>query len=166
MKRIGFCCSILLCALLVAVPSQGRVAGTPQKTSVQKAPIKHTSAASGREMYMPYCAACHGENGKGDGPAASTFKEPPPDLTALAQNNNGTFPSDHVAAVLRFEVETPAHGSKEMPVWGNLFGALQHTERTDALVDTNRCKQSNLTISCQTRFGTPHPSPVRTSRAG
>jgi mono/diheme cytochrome c family protein len=65
---------------------------------------------------------CHGKGGKGDGPAPSALKVPPPDLTTLAKRNNGTFPSDHVDAILRFGTSASAHGISDMPIWGRLLG--------------------------------------------
>ena len=38
----------------------------------------------GRTLYKTHCAACHGEGGKGDGPAASAMKPPPRDHTDRA----------------------------------------------------------------------------------
>ena len=32
------------------------------------------SSASGKEMYLAYCAVCHGVDGKGDGPVASLLR--------------------------------------------------------------------------------------------
>ena len=83
--------------------------------------MKPTSASSGSEMYKSYCASCHGPEGKGNGPAAEALKVPPTDLTALAQKNGGKYPAMKVAAVIRGEDSTAAHGSKEMPIWGDLF---------------------------------------------
>src|ERR1022692_4235248 len=48
---------------------------------VQKTPVGRTSASSGKEMYWAYCAACHGTDGKGDGPASAALKSRPLDLT-------------------------------------------------------------------------------------
>lgn len=92
-----------------------------QDKVVKHVPVKPTSAASGKEMFTSYCATCHGTDGKGNGPAASALKMPPSDLTLLSQKNGGKFPSLHVGAVLRGEATLPAHGSKDMPVWGPLF---------------------------------------------
>ena len=86
--------------------------------------VKQTSPASGVEMFKSYCAACHGAAGKGDGPAASALKVPPADLTALAAKNGGKYPSMKVSAVIRGEEVPAAHGSKEMPIWGNLFWGM------------------------------------------
>jgi len=92
---------------------------------IKKAPIPMTSAASGEEMFNTYCAVCHGRDAKGDGPASGEFKIPPANLTLLARNHDGKFPSDYVAQVIMFGPrDAKAHGSKDMPVWGELFKRL------------------------------------------
>ena len=94
------------------------------KTQIKHVPIKATSAASGEEMYKNYCASCHGADAKGNGPAAPALKTPPSDLTALAKNNGDKYPSMKVASILEGQETLPAHGSKEMPIWGNLFWTM------------------------------------------
>ena len=97
------------------------------QSNIKKTPIQRTSAASGEEMFDSYCAACHGKEGKGDGPAAAELKVPPPDLTTLAQRRGGKYPSGYVEQVLRYGVtEEKAHGSQDMPVWGTLFSSIAH----------------------------------------
>jgi mono/diheme cytochrome c family protein len=59
--------------------------GQEQKSEIKHASAGRTSPASGQEMFVNYCAACHGKDGKGDGPAAPALKVAPADLTALAQ---------------------------------------------------------------------------------
>ncbi len=110
---------IVIMALAVLVSAQEQ----PQK-EVKHVPIKPTSAASGQEMYKTYCAVCHGIDGKGNGPAAEALKVPPPDLTTLAEKNGGKYPAMKVSAVIRGDQMMPSHGSKEMPVWGNLFWSM------------------------------------------
>jgi mono/diheme cytochrome c family protein len=94
------------------------------KKEIKHVPVTPTSAASGQDMYKSYCAACHGTEGKGNGPAASALKVPPPDLTALAAKNGGKYPTMHVISVIRGEEPLSAHGSKEMPIWGKLFWSM------------------------------------------
>ena len=101
------------------------VAQQPEKEKViQHVPIKATSPASGHEMYTSYCAVCHGTDGKGGGPAASALKTPPTNLTLLSKNNGGKYPSLKVTSSIQGESALPAHGSKEMPVWGTLFRSI------------------------------------------
>lgn len=92
-----------------------------QKPEIKHVPAPATSAAFGKEMFKAYCAPCHGQSGKGDGPAAAALKTPPPDLTVLAKNNGGKFPSDRVASILRGQATVTAHGNQDMPVWGPVF---------------------------------------------
>jgi mono/diheme cytochrome c family protein len=123
MKWISFAGAILLLSLGTTARAQEPSPGTAQTKTIKKVPVKPTAAHSGEEMYGEYCAVCHGKAGKGDGPAASALKVAPADLTTLAKGNNGKFPSDHVAAVLRFGPSIPAHGTSEMPIWGSVFRA-------------------------------------------
>ena len=98
--------------------------GIAQTTQIKEVPIKPTSAASGKQMYTNYCAVCHGADGRGNGPAASSLRTPPTDLTSLAKANGGQFPDTHIVSVLQFGSETTAHGSADMPIWGAAFRSL------------------------------------------
>jgi mono/diheme cytochrome c family protein len=114
---------------------------TAQDKVIKKVPIQDVDAKSGQAMYQSYCAACHGATAKGDGPAASELKVPPTDLTQLTKNNHGEFPSAHLWAILQFGANAPAHGTSDMPVWGNLFRKLDPnqpvrvSQRVQNLVD-------------------------------
>ena len=90
-------------------------------------PVEKTAADDGKQMYVSYCAPCHGRDGKGTGPAASALTTGPTDLTALMKNNHGKFPDTHVVSILRFGTEVPAHGSATMPVWGPILGNMNRT---------------------------------------
>ncbi len=113
--------AVVVALAMIAMAQQS---APSQEKVIKHVPVKQTSAASGQEMYHSYCAVCHGTDGKGAGPAASALKIPPTDLTTLAEKNGGKYPSLHISSVLRGEAETPAHGSKDMPVWGPLFRNL------------------------------------------
>jgi len=99
----------------------GTVFSAAQQKEVKHVPIQRTSAASAQEMFTTYCAVCHGKDAKGNGPAASALKVLPADLTMLAKKNGGKYPSERVASTIRGDVDVPAHGTREMPIWGNLF---------------------------------------------
>ena len=88
---------------------------------VKHATAPQTSPASGKEMFMSYCASCHGKDAKGDGPAAASLKTPPANLTTLAKRNGGKYPSDRVTTILRGQAKLVPHGDQEMPVWGPVF---------------------------------------------
>ncbi|MEZ4241336.1 MAG: cytochrome c [Myxococcota bacterium] len=44
----------------------------------------HAGEAQGRETYVAKCLACHGEAGRGDGPAARALPKPPRDFSSPA----------------------------------------------------------------------------------
>jgi mono/diheme cytochrome c family protein len=94
---------------------------TAQETKVKHEAAPVTSPASGKEMFMSYCASCHGKDAKGDGPAAASLKSAPADLTGLAKRNGGKYPSDKVTSILRGQANLVPHGDQEMPVWGPVF---------------------------------------------
>lgn len=76
---------------------------------------------SGKAEYQSSCAACHGMNGKGDGPLSGELRTTPSDLTLLAKNNGGVFPAKVLYEIIDGRKTIRAHGSYEMPVWGNVF---------------------------------------------
>ena len=142
MRKAVFVGLVLIAAFAVAVAAQEPKNDSSQK-KVERVAIKNTAANSGAEMYRSYCAPCHGIAGKGDGPAASAMKQPPPDLTLLAKNNNGKFPGERVSHSLRFGTEAAAHGTKDMPIWGPLLGSLHGGPNpSDALI---QLRVANLT---------------------
>ena len=80
-----------------------------------------TSPIDGKQMYVSYCAPCHGVDGKGGGPAAPALKKAPADLTQISKRNHGDFPAFRVTHIIDgYEIEA-VHGSREMPVWGDYF---------------------------------------------
>ena len=72
----------------------------------------------GAGLYTTYCASCHGVDARGDGPAASALRTPPPDLTGIAARRDGVFPESSIAKMMDGRFDLPAHGSREMPIWG------------------------------------------------
>ena len=75
----------------------------------------------GAREYENKCARCHGTAGKGDGWFTEFMKKPPPSLTRLSRDNAGVFPFDRVYQVIDGRKAVPAHGSREMPVWGDVY---------------------------------------------
>jgi len=98
---------------------------------LEQSPDSTIAANSGKQMFEAYCAACHGKEGKGDGPVAAALKVPPADLTVLARQNKGKFPSIQVAKSITGEAGISAHGSKEMPIWGPVFMSLSHQHESE-----------------------------------
>jgi mono/diheme cytochrome c family protein len=74
----------------------------------------------GAQLYADYCSACHGASGLGDGDMADVVNIPSPNLTLLAQNNDGVFPMLNVLHIIDGRTGLRAHGGV-MPVWGRVF---------------------------------------------
>jgi hypothetical protein len=96
---------------------------------------------SGLEMYESFCASCHGAGGEGDGPVAPLIKIHVPDLTRIAQRDGGEFPAEDVRRTIDGRFDRPAHGPRDMPVWGwQFYGSGTPDDpveraRVDALID-------------------------------
>ena len=111
-----------LMAVLVLAPS---VFAAAQVTGPKTPPLI-ISSMYGQDLFNFYCASCHGRDGKGRGPVVPALTVSPPDLTLLTARHAGTFPRAFVESFVtgnRAPV-VPAHGSKDMPVWGPIFLAL------------------------------------------
>jgi mono/diheme cytochrome c family protein len=76
----------------------------------------------GAELFATYCASCHGVDARGDGPAASALSTPRSDLTRIAARSGGVFPESAIAKKIDGRFNVPAHGSREMPIWGARLG--------------------------------------------
>jgi mono/diheme cytochrome c family protein len=101
----------------------GQGAATAPGKSPKGATLTHSEPESGAQLYKNYCAACHGIEGKGDGPVVKFLKVPPADLSTLARRNDGKYPADRVAETLRSGTNSGAHGTSDMPIWGPVFQA-------------------------------------------
>jgi len=82
-------------------------------------------AMSGQDLYVRFCASCHGASGHGDGPVASSFKVEVPDLTLIARRAQGSYPRDRIEKIIDGRFIIGAHGSRTMPVWGEDISRLQ-----------------------------------------
>jgi mono/diheme cytochrome c family protein len=78
-------------------------------------------AERGRFLYEIYCMDCHGESGEGNGTVAREREFELPDLTRLAEGNEGTFPSLEVHEIIDGRIEVEGHRRWDMPVWGLAF---------------------------------------------
>jgi mono/diheme cytochrome c family protein len=116
-------CLALLLAVLFHTRSSGQTTGP-------KNPPLVISSMDGRDLFQFYCATCHGRDGRGGGPVVPALRVPPPDLTTIAARNGGTFPTARVESFVTGDQDrpTPAHGSKDMPVWGPIFRGLDPSD--------------------------------------
>jgi mono/diheme cytochrome c family protein len=76
---------------------------------------------SGAELFERFCASCHGESGRGDGPVAQSLNVAVPDLTGISRRY-GQFPAAQIRDVVDGRgLAIGAHGTRAMPVWGYQF---------------------------------------------
>jgi mono/diheme cytochrome c family protein len=122
--------ALLCCAFLFvfSVAAQEKPGAAPPAAAAksEKAQLPPGYVPSGKVMFKQYCAACHGADAKGRGPATPTLNMRVPDLTTLSKRRGGKFPLDYVEGVLRFGPGSSSHGSAEMPVWGPIFQYLEN----------------------------------------
>ncbi len=78
------------------------------------------AGVSGEADYNMYCANCHGDDGKGNGPKAFGLSKRVPDITLLSKHY-GSFPREKLARLIDGRDAVEGHGSREMPVWGIWF---------------------------------------------
>jgi mono/diheme cytochrome c family protein len=86
---------------------------------------KQVKDLDGSVLFENLCAVCHGPGGTGDGPAAGALKKVVPDLTGLSAGNEGVFPREQVENAINGKARVVAHGTVEMPVWGELLEELR-----------------------------------------
>lgn len=89
----------------------------------------------GQREYDNNCAVCHGMTGVGNGPYAGIINTRIPDITALQKNNNGVFPYDRVYEVIDGRQAVGAHGTRDMPIWGNEYNARAADHYADYIRD-------------------------------
>lgn len=125
MRRLTATGSLVLAAGLVAIPATGQPQDRPSPSS----------AVAGSRTYRVYCAVCHGQKGKGDGPLAEGLRSTPPDLTLIARDNGGEYPAELVAKIIDGREPVVGHGAPDMPVWGDAF------QKSEPEADDERIKQ-------------------------
>ena len=82
-------------------------------------------------MFKAYCAVCHGQDGIGNGPAAPALKKQPSNLTTLNTSNKGKFPELRVYNVIDGDPAVPAHGTRDMPMWGTVFRSMSASDQME-----------------------------------
>jgi len=77
--------------------------------------------SSGQRTYTRFCSVCHGNDAMGAGTFAKNLTKRPPDLTKLSANNENIFPWKRVYESIDGKNRQLAHGTPEMPIWGQTF---------------------------------------------
>jgi mono/diheme cytochrome c family protein len=112
--RVVFVCAVAVWMLGAAGEGSAQVSmGSGEPPAFQ--------AVKGRVTYRTYCASCHGEKGDGRGNLASYLNVDPADLRQLAIANGGEFPHLLVKESIDGRRFVAGHGTREMPVWGEVF---------------------------------------------
>ncbi len=75
----------------------------------------------GQAEFRRQCAVCHGMDAMGQGPLSALLAVDPGDLTRLAIENKGRFPTERVYRTIDGRYEVQAHGTRVMPIWGNRY---------------------------------------------
>ncbi len=104
-------------ALAVVTIAAGAVAHAQQKGSAEQL---------GKDDYNAHCAVCHGADGTGNGSYAPLQNATIPDLTTLSARNGGVFPSSRVYETIDGRLEIAAHGTRAMPIWGQMLTYKSH----------------------------------------
>ena len=108
-------CLVLLPAVLL-----------PAAQKHDKTTSSFRNTVEGAKIFRYHCAACHGTDGRGHGPASLALKHPVPDLTLISQRNGGKFPYQRVKGVIEGnDTGLLAHGDREMPIWGPIFHEVE-----------------------------------------
>lgn len=100
------------------------VLASAQNSDQQPPPVRPVEGAN---IFQDFCASCHGQDGRGNGPVSRDLRPAVPDLTKLSRRNGGQFPASRVRSKLMFggDQGLPAHGSKTMPIWGPIFHQIE-----------------------------------------
>lgn len=78
-----------------------------------------------RQDYMTFCATCHGDAGRGDGPLAASLTPHPADLTTISARNDGVFPTTRVMSVIDGYTRGQHGNGGPMPEFGDLLDGRQ-----------------------------------------
>ena len=118
--------SRLMLAVALAWIGFSSASARSQTVSKSKRQLEHLIySVKGADLFRAHCAACHGSDGTGSGPLASALKSKVADLTVIAQNNGGQFPTKRVQATILGDEVVTSHGSQEMPIWGPIFHQIE-----------------------------------------
>jgi mono/diheme cytochrome c family protein len=117
--------SLLSCAgaALIAI-------GSTAAAQTGSAMTESEQIAEGEAIFHLYCSPCHGRDARGDGPVAADLKTEPPSLREIGKRRGGNFNAGEIRAYIDGRDMPRAHGTPEMPIWGNLFRYIAEVSDT------------------------------------
>ncbi len=85
--------------------------------AVPQNPVKPTpdSIAAGKAVFQQSCSMCHGDQGKGDGPAAAALNPKPADLTMPGKFHHGSSDGQIFNTITNGVPGTPMVGWSTLP---------------------------------------------------
>ncbi len=120
---------------------------TPSFAMQNPIPADAASLERGRQVYVQHCAACHGDDGRGDGPAGLALNPPPADFRVHMR-------AGHTDGQLFWWVSNGFPGSA-MPAWKD---QLPEQERWDVI---NYIKTFGASPPAPPTAGPPAPATAR-----
>jgi hypothetical protein len=82
---------------------------------------------AGKRSFDRLCASCHGAGGVGgrggDPKVVASLGSLPPDLRKIAARRDGRFDRAEISEWIEGRVSIKAHGTRQMPVWGEVLSA-------------------------------------------
>lgn len=122
LRKKSFVGCFALIAMSLVILSSGCSKEPEGDNDAKFYPTKKPSAVAGEQIYVSKCAECHGVNGVGDGPKASSLPETPKDFTNLDFMRRET-PEEFYEAILEGKEGMPGYEKKlnENERWDSLF---------------------------------------------
>jgi len=81
-------------------------------------PVAADDIEQGKLEYLRNCASCHGDDGRGAGPAGVKLTIKPADLTMLTRRTGGIFSPVAIRETIDGRRAVRAHQNSDMPIWG------------------------------------------------
>ena len=120
LKNVGFLFTFFAACLLIAISSCD---SKPPKNS------RHAQAMKGKEHFVKYCSKCHGEDGTGL--IIDTMDIQPANLTKIRDGRKSSeFPILEIANKIDGRKMAAAHGTRDMPIWGEVFSEEEYLNET------------------------------------
>jgi len=120
LSNLGFIVTFFAAVLIVIASSCD---AKPPKNS------RAVQAQNGKLHYQKYCSVCHGLDGTGI--IIDTLDIQPADLTMIRANRkNDEFPVLEIANIIDGRRMSKAHGTRAMPIWGEVFSTNEHLNET------------------------------------